>query len=125
MRAVVLAAVLCLTGCLPIYRQHMWESHPPDDTTEASFPGIVSPSLTSIPEGVDPKSWPPNPIKILIIHGMGNQKSDYADATIALLRTKLQLPAAESKEDVSIANPSHPGVDYGSLHIERYRLGNQ
>lgn len=115
-----------IAGCLPVYHQKMWESHPPADTTPASFPGITSPTLQPVPSDHPPgEPLDFEPVKVFIVHGMGDQRLGFANDTIERLSEKLHLKRVGGHVDRPIRHPGFDGVDYGTLRVDTFSFGPQ
>jgi hypothetical protein len=113
-RWMLLLLLLCAWGCLPYYQNKVWEPKPPADITPGSFPGIDSPYLAA----VDPESSiGMKPVKIFIVHGMGDQEVDFASKTIKRLATRLDLTKIGYR-DLPIERAWQLGIDYGSVHVD-------
>ena len=124
MKRLPILLVSLLTACLPLYQQKIWEAHPPDGEPAGSFPGITSPYLVAAPEGAMPGDrWPDHPMKILIIHGMGDQELGYAADTITKLSKRLGLHKVTEADPFQIRRPGFPSADYGSVSVEWYSDG--
>jgi len=102
-----LLLLIVLSGCIPFLHEGISAVPPSED---ASFYGLQA-----------KLQQPGNKrVVLLIVHGMGNQKLDYADKTIGDLTGELELTGPRTSQCFPISRSHSPVSNYGIVRLTQY-----